>query len=298
MKQSRRMNLPAKRGGDLNEQFSRDLGWLLNCPSLLDSELVFDTTNLQCGEGGTDFSPVLKFLNSPASYRVGYYVESLVEIWLRRQGGFGGLKHAVQINDQERTLGELDFIYRLDGVLNHLEIALKFYLYDPNENGSGSHFAGPNAKDTFEKKCDKLLNFQIAVGRRHFPEIKVSQVMMKGMIFYPPSVARPENLPKGLNPAHRSGVWIRESEGHWLSSSSGFASGRVMEKPYWLSGLAPESELPVQTIDELRETVKNHFQCRRHPLLLSVGDTDGRETERVFVVHQEWPNQASPMEQY
>jgi len=272
------------------ETFSRDLDWLMSCPSLINSSLTLDTKSLPDEPSKVDFTSVRSFLESRASYRVGYYVESLVEVWLKKQEGLDQLEHGLQIISPERTLGELDFLYRLNGVLNHLEVALKFYLYESQENNSGSHFVGPNSADTFEKKRNKLLQRQIPMGCEHFPEIEVSRIMMKGMIFYPPGVTEAGNLPEGLNSDHRRGIWIRESERGWLSAGNGFTCGIILKKPFWLSGISPEADQQIPSIDELRASVKKHFQEKRHPLFVSLGDAAGEETARVFIVSDAWPD--------
>tara|TARA_R110000850_G_scaffold5389_13_gene22468 strand:+ start:1624 stop:2469 length:846 start_codon:yes stop_codon:yes gene_type:complete len=268
-------------------RFSRDLDWLLGCPSLLDSALTIETDG---PAAVSDFGSVESFLQSKASYRVGYYVESLIEAWLNGLEGVGQVEHALQIKASKRTLGELDFLYRLNGVINHLEVALKFYFYHPQENGLGSHFVGPNASDSFERKRDKMLRQQIPLGREFHPEIDISQVMMKGLIFYPPGTDRPDDLPEGLNPDHRRGFWIRESFCDWLCAENGFSCGMVMEKPYWLSGVHSGSGAAVQSIDALRADVFEHFGQKRHPICVSVGDASGRETGRVFIVSDAWPD--------
>ena len=187
-------------------------------------------------------------------------------------------------------MGELDFLYQLNGILNHLEITLKFYLYEPEENHSQSHFVGPNSSDTFEKKRDKLLQRQIPLGREQFPEIEVSQIMMKGMIFYPPGIEQATTLAAGLNPIHRRGIWLRRSDCDWLSAANGFELGMILKKPFWLSGLSPESDQPVESITRLRESVLEHFRVRQHPLVMSLADSSGEETARVFVVSDQWPD--------
>ena len=71
---------------------------------------------------------------------------------------------------------------------------------------------------------------------------------------------QPENLPEGMNSKHRSGIWIRVSDCDWLSAGNGFACGMILGKPYWISGIAPESEQQFQPIDELKATVEKHFK--------------------------------------
>ena len=214
-----------------SEKFLRDLNWLTSCPSLLESPMILGTENWQWKVDELDLLPIQSFMKTSASYRVGYYVESLVGVCLQKLNGIGDIQHALQIKGSERTLGEIDFLYRLNDILHHLEISLKFYLYESEDNHSGSHFVGPNSSDYFEKKRDKMLQKQIPLGREHFPEIEVSQIMMKGMIFYPPDVDTASCLPKGLNPDHRRGVWIRASDCDWLSSSNGMEFGMILKKP-------------------------------------------------------------------
>jgi len=234
-----------------------------------------------------DFGPVEMFLNSKAGYRVGYYAEALFEVWLGQVVGPQEVQRSIQIQEENRTLGELDFLYRVDGHLHHLEVALKFYLYYPDENETGSHFVGPNSADTFEKKRDRLLGHQLPLGKESFSEVSSSEIIMKGMIFYPPEVDELSTLPEGLNADHRRGRWIRESDAGWIEKGSAASGGCLLDKPFWLSGV-PFSEKPVQLVRAIRQ----HFERRRHPLVLSLKGEDRAEMERLFVVPDEWPSKS------
>tara|TARA_R110002096_G_scaffold32485_1_gene94370 strand:+ start:3290 stop:4150 length:861 start_codon:yes stop_codon:yes gene_type:complete len=270
-------------------QIVRDFEWLLSCPPLLSSSNSISTDVTQPLPDEKAIGPVRAFLESRASYRVGYYVESLIEVWLRQFPDVEHLKHAVQLQNDRRTVGELDFLFQREGELRHLEVAVKFYLYLGDEETEGSRFPGPNATDNFEKKRDKILGQQIPLGKKYFPDIARGEVVMKGMIFMPPGVTSISDPPEGLNPDHRAGIWIRESEIGWIVESSGAAFGGTLEKPYWLSGLSAEGESVGMPISDLIDRIREHFSEKKHPLLLSLADSDGNEVHRVFVVADHWP---------
>ena len=107
---------------------------------------------------------------------------------------------------------------------------------------------------------------------------------MKGMVFYPPGEIEIGTIPVGLNPEHRRGIWIRESEVDWILSGADAVSGFLLDKPFWLSGVPFSEGLP-----DLVRAIRQHFEVRRHPLLVSLKDEVGEECERVFVVPDEWP---------
>ncbi|MEM9018558.1 MAG: DUF1853 family protein, partial [Verrucomicrobiota bacterium] len=127
------------------------------------------------------------------------------------------------------------FLFRKDGKLHHLEVALKFYLFDPDRQRHGSYFIGPNAADTFERKRDKLLSKQLPLGRKTFPEIESSRIFLKGILFYPIETEPPSHLPDRMNPQHARGTWFREGD-----FQMPFAEGVVaLPKPWWVSGEVP-----------------------------------------------------------
>lgn len=267
-------------------QYRRDFEWLVSCPSLLNFPEALSTEFLD-GDRMLDFGPVESFFDSKAAFRVGYYTEALLDVWLGHAGQLEEVQRSIQVQDGNRTLGELDFLYRVAGRLHHLEVALKFYLHCPETNETGSHFVGPNSADTFEKKRDRFFNHQLPLGKERFPEVDVSEIIMKGMIFYPPGVDDSVSLPEGLNPDHRRGRWIRETELGWLEENSGASGGFLLDKPFWLSGVPFSESLP-----QLSRAIRQHFEKRRHPVFVTLKDGEGRELERVFVVPDEWPTKS------
>tara|TARA_B110000305_G_C19373932_1_gene605945 strand:+ start:533 stop:1408 length:876 start_codon:yes stop_codon:yes gene_type:complete len=272
-----------------DEQLLADLDWILTCPSLCLDERVAELSDLIDTGAAVDLNPVREFLNSSAWHRVGYYFESFIETLLGKNALIRNLKHSIQVFEGKRTLGELDFVFEYpDKGTTHLEVALKYYLYFEPEHASGSHFMGPNATDNFEKKWEKLAHKQLPFGSERFPEIDQSVALVKGQIFYHPDLESPSHLPEPMNPDHRKGVWVRESELEWFSRFGEEATGAILQKPFWFG--PPQEGI---TVPALVEEMTSHFSERKHPLLVSVTKPRGEsveELERIFVVSDQWPN--------
>ena len=249
---------------DLIEQAERDLRWLVDCPDLLVTPASISLPDPFRTDQSIDWSPVVRFHETKASYRVGYYVESLVQVWLGATPGIEEIQQGIQVRKEKITLGELDFLFRRDGELQHLEVALKYYLYFPERTAKGSHLIGPNAADNFERKRDRLLTKQLPFGSQYDPDVQKSLHLVKGMIFYPEGVSEIEEIPENLNPLHARGTWQFYSEVKKASSE-------MMAKPFWL---------------DVGETRPVEFeQPISHPCLFA-----GNAGERNFVVSDSWPS--------
>ena len=272
-----------------DDQLLADLDWILTCPSLCLDERVTALSDLVDTDSTVDLTPVREFLSSNAWHRVGYYFESFIEALLCESESIRELRHSIQVFEGKRTLGELDFIFdHPDKGTTHLEVALKYYLYFEPEHASGSHFMGPNATDNFEKKWEKLANKQLPFGGKHFPEIEESVALVKGQIFYHPDQKASQQLPEPMNPAHRKGMWIRESELDWFSRFGDEVTGAILQKPFWFG--PPHEGISVSA---LVDEIASHFAERKHPLLVSViksEDESVNELERIFIVSDQWPD--------
>ncbi len=262
-------------------QAARDLRWLIACPDLLESPLALELPDPFSSKAKLDFSPVERFFETKASHRVGYYVESLVQVWLESTPGISEVQRGIQIREGKETLGELDFLFEREGELHHLEVALKFYLYSPDREVHGSHFIGPNAADTFERKRDRLLDKQVPLGKVSHPEISWSHVMVKGMIFYRPDETRPEILPVGLNPNHSRGIWVKDGVDIEVLRD---LRGTVLQKPFWLAG--PEMEGGIGEDQCAAESTPIS-----HPQFYRLHESHGNGAmagQRLFVVPEGW----------
>ncbi|WP_218847025.1 DUF1853 family protein [Winogradskyella forsetii] len=94
--------------------------------------------------------------------RLGKLVEEFVFHQLKQDKSVDWILENIQIQEEQRTIGELDAIYGANGNSFHLEIVYKFYLYDTLKTYSSplSYWIGPNRKDTLDYKLDKLLQIR------------------------------------------------------------------------------------------------------------------------------------------
>jgi hypothetical protein len=89
--------------------------------------------------------------------RLGHQLECYFQ-FLIENSYYETLTSNLQIIVDKITIGELDFILRdtITNQLIHVEIATKFYLYDPTFEDELKRWIGPNRKDSLLQKMDKL----------------------------------------------------------------------------------------------------------------------------------------------
>ena len=285
-------------------QLVRDLRWVITSPSLIN---IARTTPIRPTNTGPieNFGlpdnwvpdPVADNLNALMcrirNHRVGHYFEQLILYWLVQLRNCNDVRHGVQIREENRTVGEIDFMFTDEsGRRTHWETAVKFYLHCPLNSSSESHFIGPNAADNFEKKTQRMLGHQLSMSRR-YEDVVVREPFVKGRIFYHPDIKCPTDLPKHLSPQHLSGSWIRQSELDWLASTGVDSKFRVLRKPFWLANefMEPGDQSLLSTaaiIDHLND----QFGESDRPVLVSRLEPDNQgyvEADRVFVVSNHWP---------
>jgi len=296
-------------------QAVRDLEWVLTSPSLIVPSIParemcssIESTNLNQFQ-----NELAEFLHceSPRrdQYRVGRYFEQLVLFYLKQIRQVEIVASGLQIQAGSRTIGELDFVFRDEsGQLQHWETAVKFYLFHPDPTESGSHLIGPDSRDNFEKKMQRLFEHQLPLSDKPFPDIAERHAFVKGRVFYHPESLPPRSLPDLLSPDHLRGVWLYRRDLDWLSrlaesngscmSSSSYMA-RIVQKPLWLSPdvvADTSSDLTAKQLVPVEKTqaqLQQHFCESSSPRLVSLlarQSGEWREFERVFVVADSWPN--------
>ena len=94
--------------------------------------------------------------------RLGKLVERFVSHQLQQDNSITILAENIQIQDNKRTLGELDCLLLQGSNPIHLEIIYKFYLYDASVSDIEiNRWIGPNRRDSFNQKLDKLIDKQL-----------------------------------------------------------------------------------------------------------------------------------------
>lgn len=136
---------------------SQCLGFL-NTPPLWVNEqfgiqqFVFPKLNL------TNFKPTL----IPQKLRLGHQMEYVFKQLIEHSVHYEILVHNIPIRRDKQTLGEIDFILKevATDKLIHVEMTYKFYIINPEIAEPIHRIIGPNKRDAFFAKTEKIRNQQ------------------------------------------------------------------------------------------------------------------------------------------
>ena len=103
--------------------------------------------------------PTVLDFELPTNLRLGHLAEKIVSHLIQSSMNYKVVYENIQILEQLKTIGELDFIIEdiENNQLIHLELAYKFYLFDPSISTQTTYnWIGPNRNDSLMEKLDKL----------------------------------------------------------------------------------------------------------------------------------------------
>lgn len=316
---------------DHPSRFLRDLVWVLLSPPLID-----ETYGVFQGLGVTeewsaslyrdllphlhdlfkDPSPLDHWILSRSHQRLGRYVESLMAYALQHCPRFADIHQGIVIKDKQRSLGELDFVYRdlLTGQQCHLEIAVKFYLRLEGGRTLDS-FLGHQGGDRLSHKIDLMVKKQIPLSDRYFQETlgdgvsnlqgAVKKMMLvKGYLFGPRSFQRHQEGTNrhnadfdfdpvaGINPQALYGKWVRWSQWDDYLSAEDPCLWMILAKKNWLSPVHKNDAAFFYSGSEITSLLSQQMaSVSAAPIQLSqIRQSMGqfKETDRVFVVPDQW----------
>lgn len=282
------------------QQLVRDLLWAVNSPSLLESTSSHrchtETSGLH--EQDIQVAHLVDFMGKKKIHSLGKYFEGLISYWLHHLRQVEVLRESFAIREQKRTVGEIDFIFIDEqGRTVHWEIAVKFYLFSPEAHGLSSHYLGPNAVDTLDRKIERLFEHQLPRSEKVFPDVELREVFVKGRIFYPilPHIELKNHA--SLSSSHLSGSWLRHAQLGLLENDRGWGHQdvryMVLKKPHWLAEIKASSTTDgLMSFCEFTDSMDQHFSGSRGCPLVVQLNLDGEryvEARRLFVVPDRWP---------
>jgi hypothetical protein len=279
----------------------RDLAWCITSENLLNHPLCvqkeffeFDLNTFQdhLNSLDKDPSPLVDFLASKNTHRLGHYFEALVYYWLTISERFEILISNYPLrNTKGITKGEVDLIVQDTRTtkIEHWELAVKFYLAFPDKEET--LFIGPNANDYLHLKLTKLVAHQCEIlkteeGVQLLTDLNIKDVearlFVKGALYYHPK--KKYSVSPTINPTHNKGWWIYYNEAQeFLKEDCEFL---LLHKKDWLSSVSQKENLLsksdclelVET--ELKDSPRSlYIACFKNGELQSTG----------FVVHDNWP---------
>ena len=290
----------------------RHLAWMCHAPALMESPAGFDLSahlpnNLENRLSAWDLEPEKgpAMLTEIPAKRLGHYFERLYECLLEELLGWQVLVKNQPVRREGITLGELDFIVRnpVDQVVEHHEIAVKFYLGYPAPDPANTLWYGPNARDRLDLKSDRLRSHQSRLTEK--PETRAllhsldipaptrARIFMPGYLFYPSgqTIPPPENVP--LDHLRGEWIYIRDLDALHdakMQPEAAWESWVPLLKPHWLGSWSQSDKPDRNETWQALEMVRSAGIPRLFAVLRQSAD-DGlwRECSRLFVVPDSWP---------
>ncbi|AEV32306.1 protein of unknown function (DUF1853) [Owenweeksia hongkongensis DSM 17368] len=228
----------------------------------------------------------------PENVVFGRKMESFFSQAISQSKDYEILAENLQIISDKITLGELDFLVKdkENGQIIHVELACKFYLFDPNRKVENefSPWVGPNQNDFLDRKIEKLKGKQLPL--LHHPECKklldsiiggynskdiIQQVHLPANLYLPYGKT---DIPENVNPDAVKGFWLKPDE----LRSAAFKDYlfHLPPKDNWL--LAPHDDIEWLNANQAILFIDEMHARKKSPLIW-IKQAD-RSYQRAFVV--------------
>lgn len=218
---------------------------------------------------------------------LGKRVEHYFKHYLENYTQFIITNENIQVFEGSKTIGELDYLLKKDAQVFHIELAYKFYLFDPNNSTEElENWIGPNKNDSLLKKVNKLANKQFPLLNTpqakevlQLPQSEIEkhqqQACLLGQLFIPENYKG--HAFKDINP--------KAIRGYYLSYSVFYASNHtnqlyfVPKKQNWL--VAPNQNTSWFTFEEIDRQLKTNLYQQKSTLLWS--KQKNGKTQSMFI---------------
>ncbi|MCX2719556.1 DUF1853 family protein [Lentiprolixibacter aurantiacus] len=198
-----------------SSELNRYLGFLDTPPLWVKKQFGLEQFNFPEVEIAQQWLPQI-----PEGIRLGHQMEFIFLQCIARSEKYEIIAHNEALRESGRTLGEVDFILfdRKIKEYLHVELTFKFYIIDPDISEPIHRLMGPNRRDMFFTKLDKIRNEQLGqlstpAGLSILEKLKlfdkkiVPQVCFKAQLFLPFGAEHGHIRP--LNTACIAGYWLR-----------------------------------------------------------------------------------------
>ncbi|MFV8225745.1 DUF1853 family protein [Christiangramia aquimixticola] len=212
-------------------------------------------------------------LDHPRNSILGKRMESFFEIAIEHSPRYDLIAANLQIISENTTCGELDFLvydHKTSKPL-HVELVYKLYVYDPNFETEAEKWIGPNRRDSFKEKMDKLQKKQFPLLFREETSTYLNKLGLK-----------PENIEQQL--CFKAQLYKREHDiadlqlinpealiGSWISYEEFTGENRknavfyAPKKNEW--SMLPNSNSNWEDYDTILKQIEDLFEKGKSPLI-------------------------------
>lgn len=284
----------------------RELGWCLFSPAIIDRLPPATTLPWPCDEdrGAREILATLDrdpralahHLAGLSDKRLGARFEAMWTFYLSQHPRFELLAHNLAVTRNGRTLGALDLLFRDHelGAVIHGEVAVKFYLYQPDAPGDPlARWIGPNPDDNLALKLNRLASHQLvlcrgelthtALRRAGLPRPDHTATLVKGYLFHPLAQASDPTSP--VNPHHLRGQWLRQSALPSLLARHPASHWAILQRGQWLDPGFPGGGASI------RQRVAECLAQSGQPVMLAMAENETATPpfcQRFFITPEKW----------
>lgn len=225
----------------------------------------------------------------PNNLRLGHQMEHAFKTLIQASARYQLLFSNILIEEGKQRLGELDFLLRerTSQQITHVELAYKFYIINPEISEPIYRLMGPNKRDMFHTKLDKLKSKQFPLLHHHslkghWEALEIEPTAINQAACFKAQLFKPYGDEimhiRPLNTACVSGQWIRFDD----FNQTMFAEWQfyIPRKQQWV--IAPQKNVAwMNHFDTLMET--NVRMIKQNAPMVWAKRPDGT-IEKWFVV--------------
>jgi len=225
----------------------------------------------------------------PHNLRLGHQMEHVFKQLIGSSTAYEIVVYNLPIKRDKRTIGEIDFILQdtITKQLLHVELTYKFYLIDPKISELTHRLVGPNRRDSFYKKLQKIKSKQFPLvhteeGGYELCERDIDHLDIVHRCCFKAQIFAPyRNTTMDIGPLNNNCV-----EGYWLTLDD-FGSDEFTMAQYYLPNKSewvvhPHNQVDWENSSSAREKIEKNHQHNRAPMLWKKS-SDGI-IEKLFVV--------------
>lgn len=207
----------------------------------------------------------------PTNLRLGHLAEKVVSELIKASTNYNVLYENIQLIENKKTIGEIDFIItnKETAQLIHLELAYKFYLYDPKiSNNPINNWTGPNRKDSLTEKLEKLKSKQFPLlyldaVKTMLGNLNIQSISQKLCLL--PSLFIPYEYNENLNPVYKKSI-----KGYYIDFEK-FINANHTNKKYYIPtktawGIDPSENKTWNDFESIKAYITICIQERQAPL--------------------------------